>query len=119
MKRYVLALDLHNDEAAIQAYDNWHREVWPGIKQSIADSGIRHMAIYRFANRLCMLMETTNEFTFEQKAAADAANALVQEWETLMGQYQQPIPGSKPGEKWVLMDKIFELSTFDDEQRTG
>jgi L-rhamnose mutarotase len=33
----------------------------------------------------------------------------VQEWEELMWKYQQAIPGAKPGEKWVLMNKIFEL----------
>ena len=110
MKRYILALDLKNDAPSIEAYESWHRNVWPGIKQSIIDSGIQHMAIYRFGNRLCMLMETTDTFSFEQKAAADADNMLVQEWETLMGQYQQIIPGSNPGEKWVLMDKIFELN---------
>lgn len=120
MKRYLLALDLKDDPALIEAYEDWHRNVWPDIKQSIADSGILHMEIHRFANRLCMLMETMDEFTFEKKAAADTANARVQEWETLMGNYQKQIPGSKPGEKWVLMEKIFELSGFDhdDEHKT-
>ena len=45
----------------------------------------------------------------ESKAAADAANPKVQEWEELMWKYQQAIPGTKAGEKWVLMDQIFEL----------
>lgn len=113
MKRYLLALDLRDDPALIQAYEDWHRKVWPDIKRSIFDSGILRMEIYRFTNRLCMLMETTDEFSFEKKAMEDAANARVQEWENLMGNYQKPIPGSKPGEKWMLMDKIFELSSFD------
>jgi len=26
-----------------------------------------------------------------------------------MWKYQQALPGAQPGEKWVLMDKIFEL----------
>ena len=67
------------------------------------------MEIYRFANRLFMIMEVTDEFNFAQKSAADAANPKVQEWEQLMWKYQQAIPGAKPGEKWVLMDKIFSL----------
>lgn len=113
MKRYILTLDLRQDPTLIAAYDKWHRNVWSDIKQSIIDSGILHMEIYRFADRLCLLIETTDDFTFEKKAAADAANARVQEWERLMENYQKPIPGSKPGEKWVLMDKIFELSGFD------
>jgi L-rhamnose mutarotase len=39
----------------------------------------------------------------------DGANPKVQEWEELMWKYQQDIPHAKPGEKWVLMNKIFEL----------
>jgi len=111
MKRYILALDLVPDEKMIAAYEDWHRRVWPGVKRSIVDSGILHMAIYRFADRLCMVMETTNEFTLEKKAASDAANTIVQEWEALMWKYQRQIPGSKPGEKWVLMNKIFEINS--------
>jgi len=30
-----------------------------------------------------------------------------------MWNYQRPIPGAKPGEKWVVMDKIFELSAIE------
>jgi L-rhamnose mutarotase len=40
----------------------------------------------------------------------DASNPKVQEWEQLMWKFQQPLPGSKPGEKWMLMERIFELN---------
>jgi L-rhamnose mutarotase len=33
----------------------------------------------------------------------------VQEWEKLMWKYQQALPSAKLGEKWILMEKIFEL----------
>jgi L-rhamnose mutarotase len=56
-----------------------------------------------------MIMEVNEEFNFEKKTAADAANDKVQQWENLMWKYQQAIPGSKPGEKWILMNKIFSL----------
>jgi L-rhamnose mutarotase len=110
MKRYCLALDLKDDEALIKEYEQYHTEVWPEILQSIKDSGIEQMEIYRTGNRLFMIMKTGEGFNFEDKARSDAANAKVQEWETLMWKYQQAIPGSKPGEKWVLMEKIFEAS---------
>jgi L-rhamnose mutarotase len=109
MKKYCLALDLVNDAQLIAAYEAHHCSVWPEIINSIRGSGIVHMEIYRVENRLFMIMETTNGFSFEEKAAADAANAKVQEWEALMWQYQQAIPGSKPGEKWRLMERIFSL----------
>ena len=107
--RYCLALDLQSDPALIAEYENWHREVWPEIKASILDSGITQMEIYRLENRLFMIMETGPAFSFEKKSAADAANPAVEKWEQLMWKYQVAIPGGGHGEKWRLMDKIFEL----------
>ncbi|HWB92070.1 MAG TPA: L-rhamnose mutarotase [Puia sp.] len=107
--RYCLALDLQPDEKLIAEYENWHRDVWPEIKQSILQSGITEMQIYRLENRLFMIMETDDSFAFEKKAAMDAANPAVQRWEELMWKYQVAVPGGKPGEKWRLMEKIFGL----------
>lgn len=56
-----------------------------------------------------MIMETADSFSFERKAEMDAANVKVQEWEELMWRYQQALPGAKPGEKWMLMERIFLL----------
>ncbi|MFZ4861844.1 L-rhamnose mutarotase [Sphingobacterium sp. Mn56C] len=109
MRRYGLALDLQDDPVLIAEYEAYHRAVWPEIKAAITASGIEQMEIYRFGNRLFMLMDVNDTFSFEAKAASDAKNDKVQEWEQLMWKYQQALPGAKPGEKWVIMDKIFEL----------
>lgn len=108
-RRYCLALNLVDDPVLIAEYERWHRAVWPGILASIRDAGIEAMEIYRTGNRLFMIMEVTPDFSFEAKARADAANPQVQEWEQLMWKFQQALPFAKPGEKWVLMEKIFEL----------
>lgn len=109
MARYCLALDLVDDEKLIAEYEAYHQKVWPEIMESIKSAGIDKMEIYRFSNRLFMIMEVTDSFTFEKKRAADAGDAKVQEWEQLMWKYQQAIPGAKKGEKWVLMERIFSL----------
>lgn len=59
-----------------------------------------------------MIMETEDDFSFEMKARMDADNPKVAEWEELMWRYQQPLPGAAPGEKWILMDKIFDLKNY-------
>ena len=109
MRHYCLALDLKDDTILIAEYEKYHRNIWPEILVSIKDAGITHMEIYRTGNRLFMIMETNDNFSFEKKAKADAANEKVQEWEKLMWKYQQALPTAKPGEKWVLMEKIFEI----------
>lgn len=109
--RYCFAVDLLNDPQLIAEYEHWHKaeNAWPEIRKSITDAGITHMEIYRTGNRLFMVMETDDSFSFERKQAADAANSKVQEWEQFMWKFQQPLAWAVPGEKWVLMDQIFQL----------
>lgn len=109
MTRYCFALDLKEDPNLIAAYEEYHLSVWPEIIQSIKEADIKSLEIYRVSNRLFMIMETGPDFSFEKKAQADAHNPMVVQWEKLMWEYQQALPNAKPGEKWMLMDKIFTL----------
>ncbi|MGD2218406.1 MAG: L-rhamnose mutarotase [Gemmatimonadales bacterium] len=110
-RRYCLALDLKDDPDLIAEYERHHESVWPEITRSIRDAGIEDMEIYRVGNRLFMVMEVSDTFSFEAKAAADRADPRVQEWEALMWKYQQPLPMAGPGDKWLLMERIFKLES--------
>ena len=109
MKRYCLTLDLVNDEELIKEYEQYHVKIWPEIEESIKSSGILKMQIYRLHTRMFMIIDAEDNFSFSDKAVADIANPKVQEWENLMWKYQEALPQAKPGEKWLLMDKIFEI----------
>ena len=106
-RRYALALDLADDPQLIAEYEQHHTRVWPAIEQSLRAAGIERLEIYRTGNRLFMVMEASPAFSFDAKAASDAANPQVQEWERLMWTYQRALPWARPGEKWVLMDQIY------------
>ena len=110
-RRYCLTLDLKDDPDLIAEYCRYHENVWPEIKKSIRDSSIADMEIYLLANRLFMIMEVNDSFSFEAKSLADNSNPEVQEWEKLMWKFQQPLPQAKPGDKWLLMKKIFKLAS--------
>lgn len=108
--RYCLALDLKNDEALISAYLKHHQNVWPEIELSLKSSGITALDIFRVENRLFMIIETNEAFSWEKKEQADQNNPKVQQWEELMWTFQQALPNSKEGEKWRMMEKIYTLS---------
>lgn len=108
-RRYCLALDLKDDPQLIAEYKRYHEKIWPEITKSIKQAGIEDLEIYLLGTRLFMIMEVNGSFSFAAKADADRNNPKVQEWEQLMWQFQKPLPQAKPGEKWLLMERIFKL----------
>lgn len=108
-RRYCLTLDLKDDPKLIAEYRRHHEHVWPEVLQSIRGTGIVGLEIYLLGTRMCMVMEVNDQFSFEAKSAADRSNPKVQEWEQLMWKFQKALPEARPGEKWLLMEKIFEL----------
>jgi L-rhamnose mutarotase len=108
-RRYCLALDLKDDPQLIAEYRRHHQKIWPEITRSIKDSGIENLEIYLLGSRLFMIMEVNDGFSFEAKGEADRRNPKVQEWENLMWKFQKALPQAKPGEKWLLMERIFKL----------
>ncbi|MCL4119036.1 UNVERIFIED_CONTAM: hypothetical protein GTU68_065809 [Idotea baltica] len=108
MERHCLALDLKDDPALIEKYEEYHSAVWPEILASIKESGILEMQIYRVGNRMFMIIDVDDDFTFDKKAAVDANYPENEKWEELMWNYQQALPFAKPGEKWLPMKKVFQ-----------
>ena len=104
-----MTLDLQDDPQLIAEYKKYHQHVWPEIIESIKHSGIEDMQIYLLGTRMFMIMDVKDNFSFAAKGEADRTNPKVVEWEQLMWKFQKPLPQAKPGEKWLLMDRVFKL----------
>ena len=110
MNRQCLALDLKDDPALIAEYERLHQQIWPQISAHLRRHGVLDMQIWRLGTRLFMVMDTAAGFSAEAFNRASASDPKVQEWEALMWRFQQPTPGTKPGEKWAPMAQIFSLN---------
>jgi L-rhamnose mutarotase len=108
-RRYCLTLDLKDDPELIAEYKCCHEKIWPEITRSIKSAGVEDMEIYLLGTRMFMVVEVNERFSFEAKAKADRENPKVREWEELMWKFQEPLANAEPGEKWLLMEKIFKL----------
>lgn len=111
MARHCLALDLQDDPGLIQEYKRHHERIWPEIRHHLTAAGVLDMQIYLLGTRLFMVMDVSPEFSFDGMDALAAANPKVQEWEELMWGYQAPTPWTPSGQKWVLMERIFDLAS--------
>lgn len=110
MPRHCLTLDLQDDLKKIAEYKRYHEKIWPEIRDSLFAAGVTKMEIYLAGTHMFMIMDVSDDFSFEKKAAMDAANSRVLEWEALMGKFQAVPPGSDPVRRWVPMEKVFDLA---------
>jgi len=110
--KHCLTLDLKNDPQKIAEYENWHssENIWPEIKNGIKEVGIRQMEIYRWENRLFMLVETDDDFDWDKQMQLLSTLPRQQEWELFMDAYQQRLTTNESDGKWQRTHKIFQLT---------
>ncbi len=111
VRQYCLTLNLKDDDELIREYEEYHKpgNVWPDVIDSIRESGILDMRIYRSGLQLIMIMTVSDAFSFEDKALRDSRNPKVVEWESLMVRFQKADEQSMANEKWQPANTIFAL----------
>lgn len=105
-RRACYALDLVNDAALIAEYEARHAPgaVWPKVVADIRARGIESMEIWRTGDRMVMIAELADDYPRTVAQPPEIA-----EWEALMWRFQKPLPHAAEGEKWVEMQRIFDL----------
>jgi L-rhamnose mutarotase len=109
-RKICLVLDLVNDAALIESYVRMHEpgSVWPAVIDHIRAKGVLEMEIWQRGDRLFMIIEAAHDYPRRMAAAETAAEN--DRWESLMGTFQRPLPGSDLDEKWSPMRRIFCLA---------
>lgn len=111
MKTYAMALDLIERPEVIDEYKEFHKNVWPEVKQGLLDIGIKEMKIFLSGNRLFMFLETVDGFDLARDFQTYTESSLrATEWDNLMRSYQQKLPAASSEEWWSPMEEVFDLS---------
>lgn len=109
MKTFAQALDLQDDPALIAEYEEYHRAVWPEVKQALRSIGIEEMKIFRIGNRLFMTYQAPDDFDPARDFIGYTQVARAREWDDKMRKYQKPVPAAPEGAWWAPMDKVFDI----------
>ena len=109
--RYCKTLDLKNDPALIEEYQQVHAPgaAWPEITQGMLEVGIVDMEIYLLGNRLFMIMDTVPGFDHDKAMAELARKPRQAEWEAFVSKFQKTSADATADEKWQLMKRIYKL----------
>ena len=110
-KRYCKTLTLCDDAALIDAYKRVHAlgAVWPEIEAGMKAVGILDMEIYIAGTQLFMIMDTVADFDHDAAMRQLAALPRQAEWESYVAQFQQTSADASAGQKWRLIERIYEL----------
>ncbi|SMO54390.1 L-rhamnose mutarotase [Fodinibius sediminis] len=110
-KRYCKTLTLKDDPELIEKYKAAHarENFWPEITRGMKEVGILDMELYLLGNRLFMIMDTVPDFDHEKGMEALAQKPRQGEWESFVSQFQQAGKDNSAGDKWRLMERIYEM----------
>ena len=110
-KRYCQTLELKNDPELIRKYREAHdrEHHWREIREGIRSVGIEEMEIYILGNRLFMIVETSDDFNWDEAMARLATLPRQAEWEAYVAQFQGCDANATSDEKWQMMERMFYL----------
>jgi L-rhamnose mutarotase len=111
MTRHLLLVHLRDDPAAIAAYREHHRHVWPEVVKSLRSAGVERMEIHLLGRTAVMTIDLADGLDIHRVFMEHRSSSpRVVEWEQLMKSLQEPSPDAGPGEWWAQMEPVFRLT---------
>jgi L-rhamnose mutarotase len=90
----------------------YHSAVWPEIIELNRNMGIKKSKIFLLGTRMFFIMETDDNFDPIHDLQNYAKTPKAKEWDTIMRNFQEPVPGAKEGEWWAQMELVFDLDWY-------
>ncbi len=109
MKRFAMTVMLKDDPEVLRKYEAYHANPWPEVNAGLLKCGILRMFIYRFGRQLFMFMETEDDFDMDRDLPKYVEDPKAKEWDVMMADFQETVPGAPAGSKWVQMKEVYAL----------
>ncbi len=105
----LLTAQLVDDKAKQEAYLKAHEEQyqqWPEVAKGFCNAGFEEVLLYRNDRQLMLYISFPKGKKFEEiDPLTSKDNPRVDEWNKLMGSYQQGIEGTEANETWIFYKK--------------
>jgi len=92
-----------------EEYLRLHSAVWPTVKQTLTEAGIRNYSIYLDGDDLFAYFEVDDATSLEQARFKIAADTETQRWWTLTDPLQRRREGTPEGEQWLTLHEVWHL----------
>lgn len=110
MKEFAYTLNLKDDAAAVAAYKEYHRNVWPEVARMQRKLGVTKIRIFLHGRQMFLYIQAGDDYDPAKAAEEYLKEPRIVEWERLMqDKFQEQLPGSKPNEWWQPMEVVYAL----------
>ena len=106
----ILTANLVPDKAKQQQYLNYHAtqfQKWPEVAQGFCNASFQQLLVFRQGRQLMLVISIPKGASLDKlNPQTSLNNPRVDDWNALMKQYQEGLPGTKPGEVWVFLKPV-------------
>jgi L-rhamnose mutarotase len=106
----ILTANLVNDKKLQQEYLDYHAtqfEKWPDIAKGFCNADFQQLLIFKNGRQLVLVISIPKGKTLDElNPKTTENNPKMNEWNKVMGKYQEGIEGTKKGETWVFFRKL-------------
>ncbi|WP_243651058.1 L-rhamnose mutarotase [Hymenobacter gummosus] len=110
----LLTAQLVADTVKQNEYMQYHAtqfEQWPEVSQGFCNARFQQLLLFRQGRRLLLVISIPKGTTLaELNPLTTRNNPRVDEWNRRMSQYQEGLPGTRPGEVWVFPQPVPPLA---------
>ena len=106
----LLSTNLVADPKMQQEYLDYHAtqfEKWPELSRGFCNADFQQLLIFRNGRQLVLVISIPKGESHDKlNPKTTENNPRVNEWNKLMGKYQEGLYGAGEGVKWVFLEKI-------------
>jgi hypothetical protein len=111
----ILTASLVKDPAKQQQYLSHHAtqfRQWPEVAQGFCNASFQQLLVFRQGRQLLLVISIPHGASLDElNPKTSLNNPRVDDWNALMKQYQEGLPGTKPGEVWVFLKPVIVPKT--------
>jgi hypothetical protein len=109
----ILTANLVSDKKLQQEYLDYHAtqfEKWPDIAKGFCNADFQQLLIFKKGRQLVLVISIPKGKTLDElNPKTTENNPKMNEWNEIMGKYQEGIEGTKKGETWVFLKALKAL----------
>ncbi|PTQ95734.1 uncharacterized protein DUF718 [Mucilaginibacter yixingensis] len=106
----LLTANLVADPKMQKEYLNYHAtqfQKWPEVSQGFCNAQFQQLLVFRNGRQLMLIISIPKGGDLDKlNPLTSKNNPRVDEWNKLMGKYQEGIPGTAKGESWVFLKPV-------------